>query len=202
MSLDFEKRKAIPIPTRIYEDSLIKHFRYLTFIIDHIEKGDKIPAKILKGYFSCFKSKSATNRERKAFIESLVETTYTKFKSFDFEKKHTGSFSFTSPKSLPVTYSFKQMLYIVYDKTIEHLQKNKGIDKTPCIQFIYDIIQSYRKKLTEEHLSDFGDYKIGILCSYVAMQLKFEVSSSVKMNNSKLFQMSRNPIAQMNKKKA
>lgn len=207
MSLDFEKRKAILFPTQIYEDSLLKYFKYYYLIIKYVEKGKKIPAKVFEEYFSCFKTTKATQKERKIFIEALVENTYEKFKDkYDFEKKYYGTFNFTSPKPIPYkpikdTYSFKEMLYIIYDKTLEHLQKNKEITKTHCIQFIYEIIESYRKNFTEEHLKHFEKYKIGALCSYVAIQLKYSVSSNVKLTNYKLFQMSRSAISHLKKKR-
>lgn len=161
---------------------------YQHFLIKHVKRGDKIPAKVIDKFFSFFTvEKDRLNQELKSQIKTIKVKTINKFvndKEYNFSEKLPSRLQLNNlfnPQDNSITESVCSL-----HKLIGHLfnaiilKEFDRTDKGTFIRFIYDQIDSYFNLFKCDGLAIFGKYKRYVLTGFIIHKFGFQLSKDIK----------------------
>lgn len=200
-------RPTVKIELEIYKDEWMAAAAYNLFIDKHLKKGTKIPARVLKKYFSFFNSSEQLK-------ESLREARADEITQIAFEKFNNKHFVFSGFKKVPMfqivktaprktqklPYSLENLLRDVTLKSLAIIDDNAIKEKDNVIGVIYMQIVRYKsERLNDKHQQFLKTYKMGAIAAFITNQLGYSVISKKNATAAELYQAARNAISKIKK---
>lgn len=175
------KRKIIKFQLEFYEDQRYELMAYHHFIQQQVNKGNKIPARIIKKYLSFFTMpiyhKEYDWKKKEGIIIRAVMVRFISSKCvFDLNKNGNN-------------YCFPKMIIYAVEKTARVIKLNKTA-------FTKDDIVKYIHKFIIEYLGNsykIRPYHLGYIVAFIAIQFGFKLTTR-KLTNDSLFGSVRNTL--------
>jgi hypothetical protein len=210
---EIEGRKVIHLDFRIYDDTYPQFCAYLTFINDCIDRGDKMPARVLKKWFSFF-----VGDPLEYFLEnqreSLTLKVLTRFKNdstYDFtvireeEGWDVPFYNNSGSGIINVQHSLSEMINRGCSLMINEQFRNidQGKIKLPLTRdelFIelYRYFKGYVSRINDV-LPDYKDSRLQTIAAFTIHEMGFPFTDQKNPSNQLLFQRSRNAASKIDK---
>ncbi len=215
-----KNRPTIEIKYEVFKEDYLKYSAYMFFIHKLMEKGEKIPARVLKKYFSFFsmsgEEKAAQQEWRiketyKTILPTLIKTKY----SFSGSKLFKGDPVFTPPPLIDeienserelqreptkIPFSLENLLLRVIEKSITIIENDKIADRDEIIRIIYSQIVVYKRlNLNQTHKVFLTPYKMGVITATITSALGYTLGKKKATTNHELFQSVRHAIEKCSK---
>lgn len=162
------------------EDDVCNLFAYQTFLQKHIGQGNKIPARVLKKFFSYFEPEhEKIKKEIEERTGEIKQSTINKFcndSEYNFSVQLPMNVLFNS-NNVTKECCIKDLI----ESAFVYVESNiiKVTEKNEFISIIYKSINDYFNYFTGDTEKIFSTYKRTVLTGYVVHKLGFHLSKEI-----------------------
>ncbi len=157
---------------RVKKEDVYKMLKYQDFISTHLAKGNKIPYRVFKKYFSFF---SITDDEKNKFYSSQFE-----------HYKHEILTHFKDDKTYYFD-SFEEMIDEVIGGVIHQMLEKPEIrtDKVAFLHLVYGTMKTYLdENMKSKERKKYLDSRIKTIAGYIAYVFGYQISYTAPIDSN------------------